>query len=113
VVKLREPVRIVVNDERQAGAVTRELVGLVGLDVHPAEGRWEVTLNCIKTDRLVIRVLDAVRSSLARDPSASALVVLEGREYHIQGTPSATAASEPERGDPPETQLAASGRPRS
>jgi hypothetical protein len=68
--------------------------GLVGLAVGPADGRWEVTLDCIKTDRLVIRVLDAARSSLANDPSASALVVLEGREYHIQGKPLAMAASD-------------------
>lgn len=86
VVELREPVRIVVDDERQAAAIARALVGLVGLDVHPAEGRWEVTLDCIKTDRLVIRVFDAVRSSLPDDASASALVVLEGREYQIHAT---------------------------
>jgi hypothetical protein len=84
VVKIREPLRIVVTTERQARAVARELVGLVGLDVHPAEGRWEVTLDCIKTDRLLIRVIDAVRTSLASDPSGSALVALEGREYHIR-----------------------------
>jgi hypothetical protein len=83
VVKIREPLRIVVNTEWQARAVARELVGLVGLDVHPADGRWEVTLDCIKTDRLLIRVIDAVRTSLASDPSGSALVALEGREYHI------------------------------
>ena len=91
VVKLREPLRIVVDDERQAGVIARELVGLVGLDVGPADGRWEVTLDCVKTDRLVIRVLDAVRSSLADDPSSSALVAFEGREYHIQATPEAAS----------------------
>jgi len=83
----REPQRIIVDDECQARAVARALVGLVGLDVHPAEGRWEVTLDCIMTDRLVIRVFDAVRSGLLNHPSASALVVLDGREYHIHASP--------------------------
>ena len=37
------------------------------------------------TNNLVARVLDAVRRSLAGEPSASALVTLDGHEYHLQG----------------------------
>jgi hypothetical protein len=82
---MREPLRIEVGDEQQAAALARELVGVVGLDVRERGGAWEVTVDCVRTDRLVVRVLEAVQRSLANHHTSFAVVRLDGREYRMHG----------------------------
>jgi hypothetical protein len=82
---VREPLIVRVADERRAIALAHELVGLTELDVRRNNGGWEVAVDGTDTDRLVVRVLDAVRQVLAGEPAATALVELDGREYHMNG----------------------------
>jgi hypothetical protein len=37
------------------------------------------------SDRVVVQVLDAVRRALTGQPTACATVLLDGREYELQG----------------------------
>jgi hypothetical protein len=80
-----DPVRITVDEERQAIALAQELIGVSDVDLQPERDRWVVSLKTRHTDNLVVRVLDAVRRSLAGEPTASALVTLDGHDYHMQG----------------------------
>ena len=80
-----DPFRITVGEERHAVALARELIGVSDVDLQPERDRWVVALRARQSGNLVGRVLDAVRRSLAGDPTASALVTLDGREYHMQG----------------------------
>ncbi len=80
-----DPFRITVEEERHAVALAQELIGLSDVDLQRERDRWVVSLRARHTENLVGRVLDAVRRSLAGDPTASALVTLDGREYHLQG----------------------------
>ncbi|MGB2952664.1 MAG: STAS domain-containing protein [Gaiellaceae bacterium] len=79
------PLRITVDEERQAVALAQELIGVSDVDPHPERDRWVVSLTAGHTDNFVVRVLDAVRQSLAGEPTASALVTVDGHEYHMQG----------------------------
>ena len=80
-----DPVRITVDEERQAVALAQELIGVSDVDLQPERDRWVVFLKTRHTDNLVVRVLDAVRRSLDGEPTASALVTLDGHDYHMQG----------------------------
>jgi anti-anti-sigma factor len=80
-----DPLRITVDEERQAVALAQELIGVSEVDLHPKGDRWVVSLNAGHTDNLVARVLDVVRRSLAGEPTASALVTIDGHEHHMQG----------------------------
>jgi hypothetical protein len=80
-----DPVRITVDEERQAIALAQELIGVSDVDLQPERDRWVVSLKTRHTDNLVVRVLDAVRRSLDGEPTASALVTLDGHDYHMQG----------------------------
>jgi hypothetical protein len=80
-----DPVRITVDEERRAIALAHELIGVSDVDLQPERDRWVVSLKTRHTDNLVVRVLDAVRRSLAGEPTASALVTLDGHDYHMQG----------------------------
>ena len=82
-----DPLRITVNEERQAIALARELFGISDVDLHAERDSWVVSLTSGHAKNLVVRVLDAVRRSLAGEPTASALVTIKGREYHMQGAP--------------------------
>jgi len=73
-----------VNEERHAVALARELIGVSDVDLQRELDKWVVVLRARQSDDLVGRVLDAVRRSLAGEPTASALVSLDGREYHLQ-----------------------------
>jgi len=79
------PLRIRVPEEQQARAVARELAGVGGLDVSRDEGAWQVVVPNADGDRIVVQVLDAVRRALAGQPRASARILFDGREYHLQG----------------------------
>jgi hypothetical protein len=81
-----DPLRITVDEERRAVALAQELIGVSDVDLRPEGDRWVVSLRAGHTgNRLVVRVLDAVRRSLAGEPTASALVTLDGHEYQMQG----------------------------
>jgi hypothetical protein len=80
-----DPVRITVDEEWQAVALAQELIGVSDVDLQPERDRWVVSLKTRHTDNLVVRVLDAVRRSLDGEPTASALVTLDGHDYHMQG----------------------------
>jgi hypothetical protein len=80
-----DPLRITVDEERQAVALAQELIGVSDVDLHPEGDRWVVSLGAGHIgNRVVVRVLDAVRRSLAGKPTASALVTLDGREYQMR-----------------------------
>jgi anti-sigma B factor antagonist len=79
------PVRITVDEERRAVALARDLIGVSEVDLQPERGRWVLSLSARHTGNLVVRVLESVRRSLAGDPTASALISLDGREYHMHG----------------------------
>jgi len=80
-----DPLRISVDEERHAVAIAKELIGISDVDLHPERDRWVVSLRAGQTNNLAVRVLDAVRRSLAGEPTASALVALDGHEYQMQG----------------------------
>jgi hypothetical protein len=82
---VREPLRVRLAEEEQALALARELTGIDGLEVEPEDGGWQVSVSDRGSDRVVVQVLDAVRRALAGQPSASARVLLDGREYQLQG----------------------------
>jgi hypothetical protein len=73
------------DEEENAHAVVRELAGFDFVEVQLGGGAWEVTVGDGTGDRLVVAVLDAVRRALTGQPTASALVFLDGREYQLQG----------------------------
>jgi hypothetical protein len=80
-----EPFRITVDQEHQAVALAQELIGVSDVDIRPESDRWVVSISGRKTESLVVRALDAVRLALAGEPTASALVRLDGRDYRMQG----------------------------
>jgi hypothetical protein len=82
---MKEPLRVRLNEEGQAHALVRELAGVDGVAVEQGGGAWEVTVGDGSGDRLVVAVLDAVRRALTGQPASSALVLLDGREYQLQG----------------------------
>jgi hypothetical protein len=76
---MTETLRVKVASEEAARSLADELVGLVGLDVHPDEEEgWEVSVGCVRTDRLVVRVFEAARST-----GACGTLLLDGREYDV------------------------------
>ena len=82
---IKQPLAVRVQKEEHALALADALAGVPGLDVHHSSSTWEVSIDGPKTDRLVVQVLDALRSTLAGDASASAQVLLDGHEYNMQG----------------------------
>jgi hypothetical protein len=83
---VREPLRVRVTDERHANGLAEELIGVDDVSVqHDGGDGWEVVVDCTLTDRIVVRVLDGLRRTLAGDPTASALLLMDGREYQLQG----------------------------
>lgn len=80
-----EPFMIRFAEERHAAALLGALDGIVSGEVHRNGGMWDVLLDGAKTDGMVVRVLDAIRSVLAGDLGASAQVLLDGRRYLMQG----------------------------
>jgi hypothetical protein len=82
---VREPLRVQLAEEEQAHALARELTGIDGLEVGRYDGGWQVSVSELGGDRVVVQVLDAVRRALAGQPDASARVLLDGREYRLQG----------------------------
>lgn len=82
---MREPLKVRLIEEEQAHALARELDGVDGVEVHRDGQAWEVTVGNGNGNRLVVTVLDAVRRALTGQPTVSALVLLDGREYQLHG----------------------------
>jgi 3'-phosphoadenosine 5'-phosphosulfate sulfotransferase len=82
---VREPLRVRLAEREQALALTRELAGIDGLEVGSEDGGWQVSIADGGGDRMVVQVLDAVRRALTGQPTASATILLGGREYQLQG----------------------------
>ena len=80
-----EPLRIRIDREAYALALGRDLAALGTVDIQPYGLRWELCLHGPKTDRVVNRVLEAVRITLAGKTSDVAEIQLDGRTYHMQG----------------------------
>jgi hypothetical protein len=89
-----DPLRISFDEERHAVALAQQLNGVSDVDLHAERDRWVVSLRARHTNNLtnnlVVRVLEAVRRSLTGEPTATALVTLDGHEYHLQGESATT-----------------------
>ena len=77
--------RVRLSDERHAVALAQALNDLAGLELEQLDGHCDVTVGGVLGDRLIVRVLNAVRASLGGEPVATALVFLDGREYRVEG----------------------------
>jgi hypothetical protein len=82
---MTEPLRVRLIDEHHAAALAHELGDLDGFELRPLDGIWEATVDGVLGDRVVVRVLNAVRRALAGDTTARAVVLLNGREYEVDG----------------------------
>lgn len=82
---MREPLRVRVADEQHAASLARRLNGHAGLDVQRDLGGYEIAVDGADRDQAILAVLDAIRDTLAGAPASSASVLLDGREYHMQG----------------------------
>ena len=78
------PLQVTLDQQRLADALVRELSGN-NVSLHAQNGSWIVSIDGATTDELVVHALNAIRDTLARQPSASALVELDGREYVMRG----------------------------
>ena len=77
-------VRVRLSEERHATALAKELGELEGFGLQRINGHWDATVDGVLGDKIIVRVLNAVRAALGGEPSASALVFLDGREYEVQ-----------------------------
>jgi hypothetical protein len=76
--------RVRLSEERHAAALAKELGDLTGFDLQRRDGHWDATVDGVLGDRMIVRVLNAVRTALDGEASASAVVFLDGREYEVQ-----------------------------
>jgi hypothetical protein len=86
----REMLQIRVAQESRASDLAGELAEYARVEVRTRGDEWEVALGGAKTDRLVAVALEAVQRSLDGDPSSTAQVLIDGREYRMHA-----AADEP------------------
>lgn len=78
-----QPLRIGVDEERNALALSTELAEIGAIDVRRNRIKWEVSVDCPKTHPSVVRALDAARRTLG--PSDTALVLVDGHKYRVRG----------------------------
>lgn len=88
------PLRVTLDQQQQADALAHELSG-DDVSVHAEESSWIVSIDGAKTDRLVVRVLDAIRDTLARHADSSAVVELDGQEYVMRGEDHVSTSTAP------------------
>ena len=79
-----EPFRIRLADERHAHELAHELAAIDGISVEQNGDPREVLIGGAITDRVVTGVLDGLRRALAGEPTATAWVFLDGREYQFE-----------------------------
>lgn len=82
---MREPMRVHFTHQRHAASLAHTLDGLDGLAVHRHTASCEIEVDGVNGDRAIVAVLDAIRDTLAGEPASSASVLLDGREYRMQG----------------------------
>lgn len=82
---MRKPLRVRVADEQHAASLARTLNERAGLKVQRNIDACEIAVDGAEIDRALLAVLDAIRDTLAGEPTSSASVLLDGREYHMQG----------------------------
>ena len=80
----KPPFRVTLDQQRLANGLAQALSDK-NVSVHAEDGSWIVSIDDATTDQVVVCVLDAVRDTLARRPSASAHVQLDGNEYVMRG----------------------------
>jgi hypothetical protein len=80
----KPPFRVTLDQQRLADDLAQTLADK-NVSVHAEHGSWTVSIDDARTDQVVVCVLDAVRETLARRPSASAHVQLDGNEYVMRG----------------------------
>ncbi len=80
----KPPFRVTLDQQRLADGLAQALSDK-NVSVHAEDGSWIVSIDDTTTDHVVVCVLDAVRDTLARRPSASAHVQLDGNEYVMRG----------------------------
>jgi len=92
----KPPFRVTLDQQRLVDDLA-EALAEKNVSVHAEPGSWTVSIDHARTDQVVVCVLDAVRQTLARRPSASARVQLDGNEYVMRGEDniSTTAAKNP------------------
>jgi hypothetical protein len=92
----KPPFRVTLDQQRLADDLAQALSDK-NVSVHGEDGSWTVSIDDARTDQVVVCVLDAIRETLARRPSASAHVQLDGNEYVMRGEDniSATPAQAP------------------
>jgi hypothetical protein len=77
-------IRVQVPTESMAVSVAHDLIGIVGLDLRPNGDGWEVVVDAVMTDRLVVRLVNAAQEAIRADADASAILVIDSREYTIR-----------------------------
>lgn len=82
---IRPTLRVRFEQEGHAVACAHQLVGVSGVHVQADGDSWEVGIEGENTEQFVVRLLDAVRQTLAGETTAFALVTLDGREYRLYG----------------------------
>lgn len=82
---MRAPMRVQFTHQRHAASLAHTLDGLDGLAVHRHTASCEIEVDGVNSDRVIVAVLDAIRDTLADEPASSASVLLDGREYRMQG----------------------------
>jgi hypothetical protein len=100
----QHPFRVTLGEQRLADALAQEL-SADNVSVHAEDSSWIVSIDGARTDRRVVRVLDAIRDTLARQTNASALVQFDGQKYVMRGedhvsTNSGQAATTDESAEP-------------
>lgn len=81
---MRAPMRVQFTHQRHAASLAHTLDGLDGLAVHRHTASCEIEVDGVNSDRVIVAVLDAIRA-LTEEPASSASVLLDGREYRMQG----------------------------
>ena len=82
---MAERLRIRVGEERHAVALADELAGLAPIEVSRNSDAWEISIEGLQTNDLVVGTLEAIRRTLSGQPFALAEVVLDGDTHQMRG----------------------------
>ena len=80
----KPPFRVTLDQQLLAAELAQALADK-NVSVHAEDGSWTLSIDDTRTDQVLVCVLDAIRDTLARRPSASAKVQLDGNEYVMRG----------------------------
>jgi hypothetical protein len=82
---MAERLRIRVGKERHAVALAYELAMLGKIEVSRNSDVWEISIDGVQTNDLVVSTLEAIHRTLSGQPSATAEVVLDGDTHQMRG----------------------------